>query len=94
MIDNGRALQSANDFPKTDPEIRPAEIIIQSPSQEDKGHGTETTRHCSPVRGDHHRGEKDFAFIRAVPASWDETPVLSGRPIQFIAVARRSGEFC
>jgi alpha-glucosidase len=39
-----------------------------------------------------YRGEKDFAFLRAVPASWDETHVLSGRPMQFIAVARRSGE--
>jgi alpha-glucosidase len=39
-----------------------------------------------------YRGEKDFAFIRAVPASWDETRVLSGQPMQFIAVARRSGE--
>ena len=39
-----------------------------------------------------YRGEKDFAFIRAVPASWDETRVLSGRPMQFIAIARRSGD--
>jgi alpha-glucosidase len=39
-----------------------------------------------------YRGEKDFEFIRAVPASWDETRVLSGHPMQFIAIARRSGE--
>ena len=37
-------------------------------------------------------GEKDFAFLRAVPASWDETRVLGGRPMQFIAIARRSGD--
>ena len=39
-----------------------------------------------------YRGEKDFSFIRAVPASWDETRVLSGQPMQFIAIARRSGD--
>ncbi len=39
-----------------------------------------------------YRGEKDFDFIRAVPASWDETRVLSGRPMEFIAIARRSGD--
>jgi alpha-glucosidase len=39
-----------------------------------------------------YRGEKDFAFIREVPASWDETRVLSGQPMRFIAVARCSGE--
>jgi alpha-glucosidase len=39
-----------------------------------------------------YRGEKDFAFIREVPSSWDETRVLSGHPMQFIAIARRSGE--
>ncbi len=33
--------------------------------------------------------EKDFAFVRAVPASWDETRVLAGRPMEFIALARR-----
>ena len=27
-----------------------------------------------------YRGQKDFAFIREVPASWDETRVLNGQP--------------
>ena len=38
-----------------------------------------------------YRGDPTFAFIRAVPASWDETRVLAGRPMEFIAIARRSG---
>ena len=39
-----------------------------------------------------YKGEKDFEFLRAVPASWDETRVLSGRPMEHIAIARRSGK--
>jgi alpha-glucosidase len=38
-----------------------------------------------------YQGEKDFAFIRQVPTTWDETRVLNGRPMEFISVARRSG---
>ena len=39
-----------------------------------------------------YKGEKDFEFIRDVPASWDETRFLSGRPMESIAVARRRGD--
>jgi alpha-glucosidase len=39
-----------------------------------------------------YHGERDFDFVRRVPASWDETQVLCGRPMEFIAVARRSGD--
>jgi alpha-glucosidase len=38
-----------------------------------------------------YQGQKDFAFIRAVPNVWDETRVVSGRPGEFISVARRKG---
>ncbi|MGP8242937.1 MAG: glycoside hydrolase family 97 protein [Bryobacteraceae bacterium] len=38
-----------------------------------------------------YRGQKDFEFIRAVPNVWDETKVVSGRPCEFITVARRKG---
>ena len=36
-------------------------------------------------------GTKELDFIRAVPAAWDETRVLDGRPNQFISLARRRG---
>jgi alpha-glucosidase len=39
-----------------------------------------------------YRGQPDFEFIRAVPNVWDETRVVSGRPGEFIAVARRKGD--
>jgi alpha-glucosidase len=39
-----------------------------------------------------YRGQEDFEFIRRVPASWDETRVLNGRPMEFITVARRAGD--
>jgi alpha-glucosidase len=39
-----------------------------------------------------YRGQGGFQFIRDVPASWDETRVLAGRPTEFIAVARRNGD--
>ncbi|MGA2114750.1 MAG: glycoside hydrolase family 97 protein [Bryobacteraceae bacterium] len=39
-----------------------------------------------------YKGQKDFEFIRAVPNAWDETKVVSGRPNEFIAVARRKGK--
>jgi alpha-glucosidase len=37
-------------------------------------------------------GQKETAFIKAAPASWDETRVLNGVPGQYITVARRSGK--
>ena len=39
-----------------------------------------------------YKGERDFEFIKAVPAAWDETRVLDGRPDDFIVMARRRGQ--
>ncbi len=39
-----------------------------------------------------YKGQNEFEFIRAVPNAWDETKVVSGRPGEFIAVARRKGK--
>ncbi len=36
-------------------------------------------------------GQKELAFLQAVPATWDETRVINGRPARFITIARRSG---
>jgi len=38
-----------------------------------------------------YQGQPAFKFIEAVPATWDQTEVLSGRPGEFITMARRSG---
>jgi alpha-glucosidase len=38
-----------------------------------------------------YQGQKDFDFIRAVPASWDETRFLAGSVGEYAAIARRSG---
>jgi alpha-glucosidase len=38
-----------------------------------------------------YKGQKDFNFIRAVPASWDETRFLNGRVGQFVTLARKRG---
>jgi alpha-glucosidase len=38
-----------------------------------------------------YRGQKDFDFLKSVPASWDETRALSGEVGQYIAVARSRG---
>jgi alpha-glucosidase len=38
-----------------------------------------------------YRGEPGADFLRAVPASWDETRVIEGRIGEFILVARRRG---
>jgi alpha-glucosidase len=40
---------------------------------------------------EHYQGQKEFDFIRQVPASWDEVRVLNGRPMENITLARRSG---
>ena len=37
-------------------------------------------------------GQKELDFLKAVPASWDETRVLNGVPPKYITVARRSGK--
>ena len=41
---------------------------------------------------EHYQGQKDFDFIKKVPTSWDEVRVISGRPLQSITLARRSGK--
>jgi alpha-glucosidase len=38
-----------------------------------------------------YEGQKETAFLKAVPATWDETRVLNGRPARFITIARRKG---
>jgi alpha-glucosidase len=37
-------------------------------------------------------GQHDFEFIKQAPATWDEVRVLTGRPMENITVARRSGK--
>ncbi len=36
-------------------------------------------------------GQKDFDFIKRVPCTWDEVRAIGGVPMQWIALARRSG---
>ena len=38
-----------------------------------------------------YKGQREFDFIKAAPAVWDETRVISGRPGEYIAIARRHG---
>jgi alpha-glucosidase len=40
---------------------------------------------------DAYDGQKELSFLKAVPASWDETRVLNGVPPKYITVARRRG---
>ena len=40
---------------------------------------------------DAYTGQKELAFLKAVPSSWDETRVLNGMPPKFVTVARRRG---
>ena len=40
---------------------------------------------------DAYDGQKELDFLKAVPASWDETRVLDGVPPKFVTVARRRG---
>ena len=40
---------------------------------------------------DAYDGQKELDFLKAVPASWDETRVLGGAPPNYITLARRSG---
>ena len=40
---------------------------------------------------DAYDGQKETAFLQAVPASWDETRVLNGLPPEYITIARRRG---
>ena len=38
-----------------------------------------------------YEGQKELEFLKAVPASWDETRVLNGVPGKYITMARRRG---
>ena len=40
---------------------------------------------------DAYDGQKELDFLKAVPASWDETRVLNGVPPKYITIARRRG---
>jgi alpha-glucosidase len=40
---------------------------------------------------EHYAGQKEFDFIKRVPATWDEVHVIGGRPMEWISLARRSG---
>lgn len=35
--------------------------------------------------------QKELEFLRTVPAAWDETRVVNGRPVEYITIARRRG---
>jgi alpha-glucosidase len=37
-------------------------------------------------------GQKEFDFIKRVPATWDEVHSIGGRPMEWISLARRSGK--
>jgi len=37
-------------------------------------------------------GQKEFDFIKQVPCTWDEVRSISGMPMQWIVLARRSGD--
>jgi alpha-glucosidase len=41
---------------------------------------------------EHYTGQHDFEFVKQVPTTWDETRVVSGRPMENITVARRNGK--
>ena len=39
-----------------------------------------------------YEGQPGLEFIEKVPVVWDDTKVLAGRPAEFVAIARRSGD--
>jgi alpha-glucosidase len=41
---------------------------------------------------EHYLGEQAFDFIKQVPSTWDEVRVITGRPMENITLARRSGK--
>jgi alpha-glucosidase len=41
---------------------------------------------------EHYAGQKEFDFIKRVPCTWDEVHAIGGVPMQWIALARRSGK--
>ena len=40
---------------------------------------------------EHYAGQKEFDFIKRVPTTWDEVHAIGGRPMEWISLARRSG---
>jgi alpha-glucosidase len=46
---------------------------------------------CVSDYPEHYKGERDFDFIKRVPTTWDEVHAIGGMPMQWIALARRSG---
>ena len=40
---------------------------------------------------EHYAGQKEFDFIKRVPATWDEVHSIGGEPTKWISLARRSG---
>ncbi len=38
-----------------------------------------------------YRGERDFEFIKSVPAAWDETRAVGGEVGQYVSIARKRG---
>jgi alpha-glucosidase len=41
---------------------------------------------------ENYRGEPEFAFVQAVPATWDDTRVLHAAIGEYVTIARRHGE--
>ncbi|MDE3188582.1 MAG: glycoside hydrolase family 97 protein [Acidobacteriota bacterium] len=41
---------------------------------------------------EHYQGQKEFDFIKRVPATWDAIHVIGGQPMEWISLARRSGK--
>jgi alpha-glucosidase len=41
---------------------------------------------------EHYQGQKEFDFIRRIPTTWDEVQSISGMPMEWISLARRSGK--
>jgi alpha-glucosidase len=41
---------------------------------------------------EHYKDQPEFDFIKRVPSTWDEVKVVSGRPMETITLARRSGK--
>jgi alpha-glucosidase len=40
---------------------------------------------------EHYAGQKEFAFLKRVPCTWDEVRSIGGVPMEWITLARRSG---
>jgi alpha-glucosidase len=40
---------------------------------------------------EHYAGQKEFDFLKRVPCTWDEVRAIGGVPMQWITLARRSG---